>query len=45
MGVASGLEWAGQREGVVELLSQLTELDLVQLWEPPTPQMMEDCSK
>ena len=39
------LDWSREREHVVEVLSQLAELELAQLWEPPTLQMMEDLSK
>ena len=40
-----GLDWSKEREHVVEVLAQLAELELAQLWEPPTLQMMEDLSK
>ena len=40
-----GMDWSQERVEVMEVLSQLVELDLHQLWDPPTTQMMEDCSK
>ncbi len=40
-----GLNWATERETVMELLCQVADLDLPQLWDPPTPRMTEDCCK
>ena len=35
---------AGGKEKIVSLMCQLAELELVQLWEPPSTQMMENWS-
>ena len=41
--VQVGVPKSGKKK-LVSLLSQLTELELCQLWDPPSPQMMENWS-
>ena len=41
----SGLDWSLERVKVVEVMCEMVESDLSSLWEPPSPQMMEDFSK
>lgn len=35
---------SGEKKKIVSLMNQLAELELCQLWEPPSPQMMEGWS-
>ena len=41
----SGLDWTLERVKVVEVMCEMVESDLSLLWEPPSPQMMEDFNK
>ena len=37
--------WENERERIVEILSQVLEQDLVQVCDPPTPEMLDDLIK
>ena len=37
--------WEGERERVLITLTQFLEQDLVQFWDPPTTEMLEDVTK
>lgn len=34
--------WEEERERVINVMIQFLEQNLVQLWDPPTPEMMDD---
>ena len=40
-----GLDWRGEFGHVVQILYQLLQLDLQQLWDPPSVTVMEDFTK
>ena len=41
----NGLNWAAEEERVLRLLSCVTDLELCQLWDPPSVAIMDSYSK